>query len=197
MNKEKEMDKIKKEVYDLVNSPLYKNRIENNLKPVNGEGSLDTKIVFVGEAPGKNEAEKGIPFCGPSGKILDELFLHIGLSRDKVFITNIVKDRPPENRDPHPKEIDIYSPFLDKQIEIIKPKLIVPLGLHAVKYILNRYGKIELTIKISEIHGKTFNTEMSYGKIKIIPLFHPAVALYNPLKKDELKKDFEIIKKHI
>ena len=197
MNKKEEMDRISKEVFGLENSPLYKYRMDNKAKAVPGEGDLDAKVIFVGEAPGKNEAEKGIPFCGMAGKILDELLSHIGVLRNDVYITNIVKDRPPANRDPSPEEIALYAPFLDRQIETIKPNVIAPLGRYSAHYILERYAELPFIPGISESHGKVFEADMSYGRIKIIPLFHPAVALYNPSRKDELKKDFEVIKDHV
>lgn len=197
MNKREEIEKIANEIINFKKSPLYQYRLENNAKPVPGEGFLNTKIIFVGEAPGKNEAKKGTPFCGMAGKVLDELFSHINLSREDVYITNIVKDRPPANRDPSPKEIEMYAPFLDRQIEIIKPDIVAPLGRHSANYILKRYGNLSILPQISESHGKVFEVKMSYKKVKIIPLFHPAVALYNRSRKDELKRDFEIIKKNI
>src|SRR3989344_3381944 len=107
------------EVINLNKSPLYKERIKNKVFPVIGEGSHHAKIMFIGEAPGRNEAATGRPFCGASGKILDELLASIGIDRKDVYVTNIVKDRPPFNRDPLPEEINAYGPFLDRQIEII------------------------------------------------------------------------------
>src|SRR3989344_8123108 len=115
---------IRDEVLALTESPLYSYRVENNYHPVIGEGSHDARVMFIGEAPGKNEALKARPFCGAAGKILDELLGSIGVKREDVYITNIVKDRPPENRDPTPEEIGMYAPFLDRQIDIIAPKII-------------------------------------------------------------------------
>src|SRR3990167_376545 len=114
------MRKIKDEVVALKKSPLYKFRIESKNLPVIGEGSHYSKIMFIGEAPGRNEAKTGRPFCGAAGKILDKLLEHANISRNDVYITNIVKDRPPYNRDPLPDEIEAYAPFLDRQINIIK-----------------------------------------------------------------------------
>ncbi|MFP4022271.1 MAG: uracil-DNA glycosylase family protein [Candidatus Paceibacterota bacterium] len=196
MDKTQKMKKIRDEVWELKDSPLYKERISNDAYPVLGEGSHDAEIVLIGEAPGKNEAEQGRPFCGAAGRILDELLLHIGIYREDVYITNIVKDRPPNNRDPLPEEIELYAPFLDRQIEAIRPKVIVTLGRFSMQYILDRYGKESETRSISQIHGQKLKVYMSYGEISLIPMFHPAVALYNGSKKDELKKDFEILKKY-
>ena len=126
--KSEALKKIKEEIIALKESPLYSYRTENKYFPVIGEGSHDADIVFIGEAPGRNEAETGRPFCGRSGKLLDEFLVSIDLQREKVYITSIVKDRPPQNRDPLPAEIELYAPFLDRQIEIIKPKVIATLG---------------------------------------------------------------------
>src|SRR3989344_9619517 len=115
---------IRDEVLVLKKSPLYDYRKRNNYYPVIGEGNHDALVMFIGEAPGKNEALKARPFCGAAGKILDELLGSIGVKREDVYITNIVKDRPPENRDPTPEEIGMYAPFLDRQIDIIAPKII-------------------------------------------------------------------------
>lgn len=188
------MRKIRDEVVALKESPLYKFRIENKNLPVIGEGSHFAKIMFVGEAPGRNEARTGRPFCGRAGQILDELLNSVGIKREEVYVTNIVKDRPPQNRDPLPEEIKIYGPFLDRQIEIIKPELIATLGRYSMNYIMPKFGLgLELE-PISKAHGKTYEAEASYGKIKIIPLYHPAVAVYNSHTLDTLKKDFEVLK---
>ena len=122
------LKKIRDEVWDGEHLPLYSERIRNGVYPVLGEGSHEAKIMFIGEAPGRNEALQGRPFCGAAGKVLDELLLSAGILRASVYITNIVKDRPPQNRDPLPEEISAYGPFLDRQIEIIKPAVIATLG---------------------------------------------------------------------
>ncbi|OHA93289.1 MAG: hypothetical protein A3E02_00420 [Candidatus Zambryskibacteria bacterium RIFCSPHIGHO2_12_FULL_38_34] len=188
------MRKIKDEVVALKKSPLYKFRIENKNLPVIGEGSHFAKIMFIGEAPGRNEAKTGKPFCGRAGDILNELLNFVGIERSEIYITNIVKDRPPQNRDPLPDEIKIYGPFLDRQIEIIQPKVIATLGRYAMGYVMNKLGlELELDV-ISKMHGRVFDTTTSYGDIKVVPLYHPAVAVYNSHTKDQLKKDFEILK---
>src|SRR3989344_634578 len=188
------MRKIKDEVVALKKSPLYKFRIENKNLPVIGEGSHFAKIMFIGEAPGRNEAKTGRPFCGRAGDILNELLESAGIKREEVYVTNIVKDRPPQNRDPLPEEIKIYGPFLDRQIEIIQPEIIATLGRYSMSYIMPKFDlSLELE-PISKAHGKTYGAEASYGKIKIIPLYHPAVAVYNSHTKDTLKKDFEVLK---
>jgi len=189
------LKKIKEEILNLKESPLYSYRTENKYFPVIGEGSHDAKIMFVGEAPGRNEAKTGRPFCGTAGKVLDELLEHVKIKRADVYITNIVKDRPQQNRDPLPEEIKIYGPFLDRQIEILQPKVICALGRYSMGYIMQKFGLGDKIESISKMHGKSFDTKTSYGPIKIVCLYHPCVAVYNPNRKDELKKDFEILKK--
>ncbi|KKS12636.1 MAG: Thermostable uracil-DNA glycosylase, partial [Candidatus Yanofskybacteria bacterium GW2011_GWA1_41_6] len=178
----------------LQESLLYKERNKNKVFPVIGEGSHYAKIMFIGEAPGKNEAATGKPFCGASGKILDELLASVGINRKDVYVTNIVKDRPPFNRDPLPEEIKVYGPFLDRQIEIIQPEVIATLGRFPMDYVMRKFGQENQLKSISQMHGKMFETETNYGKIKIIPLYHPAVAIYNRTTKDVLIKDFQALK---
>lgn len=192
-----ELKKIREELLHFDKSPLYQYRIENKFYPVVGEGDHNARIMFVGEAPGKNEAETARPFCGRSGKILDELLDSIQLNRSDVYITNIVKDRPQDNRDPIPEEILLYAPFLDRQIEIIQPRVIATLGRFSMDYIMNKFGLYNEIRPIGEIHGKEYNASASYGAISIVPLYHPAVALYNGGQKGIMQKDFEILKKYI
>lgn len=188
------MRQIRDEVVRLKGSPLYKFRMENKSLPVIGEGNHFAKIMFIGEAPGRNEARTGRPFCGAAGKILDELLLSVGIPREEVYVTNIVKDRPPQNRDPFPEEIEVYGPFLDRQIEIIQPKVIATLGRYSMSYIMPKFD-LEFEMEpISLAHGKSYEATASYGLVKIIPFYHPAVAVYNSHTKDQLKKDFEILK---
>ncbi|MFH0845783.1 MAG: uracil-DNA glycosylase [Patescibacteria group bacterium] len=231
MSKTDEMKKIEDELLNLKKSPLYAERIKNKVLPVIGEGSYNAKIMFVGEAPGKNEAMTGKPFCGASGRVLDELLAHIKLDRKDVYVTNIVKDRPTDNRDPSPEEIKVYGPFLDRQIEIIQPKVIATLGRYSAEYIMKLFGLEEQIETIGKMHGKVFETtffvpinsgslcrqaprddgrskaspvvsarsgakrnDEAVQKIKIVPLYHPATALYNSVSRDNLKKDFEVLK---
>ncbi|MDX1535710.1 MAG: uracil-DNA glycosylase [Candidatus Spechtbacterales bacterium] len=188
-----ELKKIKNEVANLRRSPIFKYREENGYLPVIGEGNHFAKVVFVGEAPGKNEAESGRPFVGSAGRVLNELLDSAGLERKKVYITNIVKDRPPSNRDPRPEELEVYAPFLDKQINIIKPKVIAGLGRFSSTYLMQRFGLADKVDTISKMHGKMFEVEANYGPIILVPLFHPAAALYSPDKKEPMKKDFKLI----
>ena len=190
------LEDIRDEILNLKNSPLYSFRKENNYIPVIGEGSHGAKIMFIGEAPGRNEAKTGRPFCGTAGKVLDNLLNHTGLKRENIYITNIVKDRPQKNRDPLLEEIKIYGPFLDKQIEIIQPKIIATLGRYSMDYVMSKFGLESKLLPIGKAHGKMFDAVASYGPIKIAVLYHPCVAVYNPTKINILKKDFKILKKH-
>lgn len=194
MTKTESLRKIRDEILTLKDSPLYDFRVSNKNLPVIGGGSHEAKIMFVGEAPGRNEAATGKPFCGASGKLLDELLTSVNIPRDSVYVTNIVKDRPPENRDPSPKEIEIYGPFLDRQIEIIQPQIIATLGRFSMQYIINRFGLGDILRSISQMHGQLFQTETTYGKVKILPLYHPAAAIYNRALMDTLKEDFTKLK---
>ncbi len=191
-----EIKKVERQVTKLKKSPLYSYRIENGYMPVIGEGSVTANIMFVGEAPGKTEAQTGKPFCGRSGKVLDELLASIKMDRQKVYVTNLVKDRPHDNRDPSPLEIALYGPFLDRQIEIIKPKVIATLGRHSMKYIFEKFGLTDLVQAVSKIHGQEFTYNASYGVVTMVALYHPAVALYNGGMKKALLEDFQILKKY-
>ncbi len=194
-NKQELMEQINKELLNLKESPLYSYRVENNYIPVIGEGNLDAEIMFVGEAPGKNEAETGRPFCGMAGAMLNEFLTHINIKREEVYITNIVKDRPQNNRPPRPEEIEIYGPFLDKQIEIIKPKIISTLGRPSSEYILKKFGLEDKIETITKMHGKVYDTETSYGPIKIACFVHPSFVRRKLNRKAEFMKGFEILEK--
>lgn len=162
--------------------------------PVYGEGPLNAEIMFIGEAPGFNEDLQGKPFVGRAGKIFDELLNSIGLKREEIYITNILKCRPPENRNPAQEEIKACSPYLDKQIEIIKPKIICCLGNFATDYVMKKFGLGDEIKGISKIHGEVFNVRNLFFTLKIIPLYHPAVAVYNPEMKKILLDDFAKLK---
>jgi uracil-DNA glycosylase len=194
MGKSDELRKIRDEVVNLSSSPLYAYRTENKYFPVIGEGSHEAKIMFVGEAPGENEAKTGRPFCGRAGGVLNSLLEEVGIKRDDVYITNIVKDRPPGNRDPLPDEIALYAPFLDRQIAILKPKVIATLGRFSMQYVMNRYGLEWELAPISVLHGKVFETEIEGEKVKVVPLYHPAAAIYNQELLKVLKSDFQVLK---
>lgn len=185
---------IRDEVFALESSPLYAVRKEKGAYPVIGEGSHHARLMFVGEAPGRNEAKTGRPFVGAAGKILDQLLEGAALNRPDVYITNIVKDRPPMNRDPLPEEIEAYGSFLDRQIDIIQPTVIATLGRFAMGYMLGKFGLSKQAEPISRAHGKKYDASASYGAIKIVTLYHPAVAVYNRNSFEGLQKDFTVLK---
>lgn len=155
-----------------------------------GDGNVDAQIVFIGEAPGKNEDIQGIPFVGAAGKFLNEMLASINLAREDIYITNIVKYRPPENRDPLPEEKKAFLPYLQAQLEVIQPKIVATLGRHSMNCFLP-------DLQISKIHGHPkrirINMKRSKGEILelvIVPLFHPAAALYNGGMRQTLLNDF-------
>jgi DNA polymerase len=155
---------------------------------VMGDGNVDANIVFIGEAPGKNEDEQGLPFVGAAGKFLNEMLAAAGLERSDVYITNIVKYRPPGNRDPLPEEKQAFWPYLARQLEIIDPKAIVTLGRHSMEFFLP-------DAKISQIHGHAVRKKVKYHDGQqhewlIVPLYHPAAALYNGSMRSVLIEDF-------
>jgi uracil-DNA glycosylase family 4 len=150
---------------------------------VMGDGNLNAEIVFIGEAPGKKEDETGLPFVGAAGKFLNEMLAAAGLERKDVYITNIVKYRPPNNRDPTPEEKAAFWPYLLKQLQIIDPKVVITLGRHSMEYFLPG-------MKIGEIHGQPKRIQFGEHKIVIMPLFHPAAALYNGSLRQTLIDDF-------
>lgn len=163
-----------------------------------GEGNLDADVVFIGEAPGKKEDELGRPFVGASGILLDVMLQSIHLNRKLVYITNIVKYRPPDNRDPSPKEKKEFLPYLERQLDVIKPQLIVTLGRHSTNVFLPN-------MQISQIHGQPQHIEFgecvvgseANKEIVILPLYHPAAALYNGSMRQILMDDFKQILKYI
>jgi len=193
-DREKDLEQIESEVQDLQASPLYHYRLENNYHPVIGEGDPHAKIMFIGEAPGKQEAKTGRPFVGAAGRTLDRLLASIGLKREQVYITNIVKDRPPENRDPRKDEIELYAPFLRRQIEIIQPRVIATLGRFSMDFILEHFNMPEQGKRIGKLHGQPLKAKASYGEISVIPLYHPAAAIYNEALSDTLQEDFQVLK---
>ena len=159
-------------------------------RAVLGQGNASSEIVFIGEAPGKKEDEEGVPFVGSAGKFLSELLDSIGLKREDIYITNIVKYRPPGNRDPEPKEKEDCNEWLINELKIISPKLIVFLGRHAM-------SRFFPELKISEAHGKLIIKKFPEfeEKLHFLPLYHPAAALYNGVMRDVLIKDFKKIPK--
>lgn len=165
-----------------------------------GKGNPKAKILFVGEAPGRNEDEQGLPFVGAAGKNLDKLLEKVGLSIDDIYVANILKCRPPENRPPAPEEIKAHTPWLLKQIKEMKPEVVCSLGNYATKFFLSG-TKVDLMEKqkgITEVHGKVHLIELNSEKVKLIPLFHPAAIIYNRNKLTPLwEGDMETVKRVI
>lgn len=177
--KKQALQKIAQEVESCQRCPLYKRATRG----VPGEGNPDARIMFIGEGPGYHEDQKGIPFCGAAGRILDELLYLIKLERKEVFIGNVVKHRPPENRDPLPLEIEACRSWLDKQIAIIEPEMIVTLGRFSL-------GKFLPEARISRVHGQPQKIKFQGREIILVPMYHPAAGLRRGEILEDLKKDF-------
>lgn len=175
--KTRELKKIEREVAKCQKCALYKTR----QKTVPGEGNPASDIMFVGEAPGAREDIEGRPFCGPAGKFLDQLLDSIGLRRDDVFIANTLKCRPPNNRDPEPAEKELCRMYLEEQIRVINPKIIVTLGRHSTETFLPGIGGI------TKLRAKLYRR--STGRY-FFPLYHPAAALHNGAMRQVLIDDF-------
>ncbi len=180
MDKQAQIDQVKA---DILANNICPELAASATQLVIGDGNLDAEIVFIGEAPGKNEDEQGLPFVGAAGKFLNEMLAQAGLVRGDVYITNIVKYRPPNNRDPLPEEKKAFWPYLVRQLDIINPKVIVTLGRHSMEYFLP-------DAKISLIHGEAKRITFGDRKLVIVPLYHPAAALYNGGMRQTLIDDF-------
>jgi len=184
--KKSKLEKIAQEVARCKRCSLYK----STTKPVSGEGNPQTEVMFIGEAPGYWEDQQGRPFVGQAGKLLSELLQLIKIPRENVFITNVIKHRPPGNRDPLPEEVESCKEFLDAQIKIIDPKIIVTLG----RFSLNKFLPGEF---ISKIHGQARFVEFVGRKRIVIPMYHPAAALRSEKIMNELRSDFQKIPKFL
>lgn len=187
-------DKALAQIADSVRACRLCGLCRERIKAVPGSGNFQAQLFFVGEAPGVKEDQQGEPFVGASGKLLDKLLFSIDLKRSDIFITNAVKCRPPENRDPKPQEKSACRPWLEQQIAIIKPKIIITLGRHAMANFLPPQ------VKISAVHGqpqKIMDEKTGQSKFWLLPLYHPAVALYQPKQLEILKADFLKIPKII
>jgi|YelNatPaOPRAMG01_1025707.scaffolds.fasta_scaffold04488_3 uracil-DNA glycosylase family 4 len=184
------MEELVKEVVSCRKCELWKTR--NN--PVPGEGSLNAEVMFIGEAPGYNEDVQGRPFVGAAGKLLDALISDIlNLTRGDVYIANVLKCRPPGNRDPLPEEVELCTPYLDRQLLIVRPRVIVTLGRYSTTYLMRKAG-IQVR-DISSVRGKLYRINVLGLSVNLIPTFHPAAALYNPRLKGMLEEDFRKVKK--
>lgn len=165
---------------------------ESRKNPVPGKGDPDSPVVFVGEAPGRREDEQGEPFVGSAGKRLDTLLERIGLQREDVYITNVLKCRPPKNRRPKSGEVGACAPHLEEQLGIIEPKIIAPMGNSAIGYMMGRFGlKRE---SIGRVHGRAFQAEAQWGRTTVFPMYHPAAALYNQKLYETLGEDFDALR---
>jgi len=182
MKKQERLAQIAKQVTKCQRCGLYKNAN----RPVPGEGDPDAKVVFVGEGPGYHESQQGLPFVGVAGKLLDKLLQEIGFDRKDVWVGNMVKHRPPGNRDPLPEEIEACRPFLDEQIKIINPEIIVTLG----RFSMNKFLPGEY---ISQVHGQARFVDFAGKRRIVIPMYHPAAALRNGRIMEEMQKDFKKI----
>jgi len=185
--KQQQIDRLKEEI---INKNICPDLASQATNLVIGDGNLNADIVFIGEAPGKNEDEQGLPFVGAAGKFLNEMLAAADMERSDVYITNIVKYRPPNNRDPFPEEKKAFWPYLLKQLQIIKPKVVITLGRHSMEYFLP-------DMRISQIHGQAKRIQFGDDKLVIIPLYHPAAALYNGSLRETLIEDFVSVPKII
>lgn len=163
---------------------------------VPGNGDVDTEIMLIGEAPGRHEDVKGLPFVGAAGNLLDALLNRIGLSRKDVYVTNIVKCRPPSNRDPRPDEIATCTAlYLNRQVQVIRPTFLVMLGRHSSAHILSKVG---IEVKgITRVHGKVYEISPFGFPVFAVPMFHPAASLYNAKYKSLLESDFEVLRSEL
>lgn len=184
-SKTKQMNQITASVRSCGNCGLT----ETRNKVVLGAGNLDSKIVLVGEAPGRKEDESGLPFVGSAGKLLDRLLHAANLTRDDIFIGNIIKCRPPKNRRPRKSEVAACEGYMMEQLEIMRPEIIAPMGNSSLSYFQDRFG-LEKKV-IGDVHGKVYEVEASWGMIKLIPLYHPAAAIYRRHLLGDLEKDMK------
>ena len=188
-SKRERLERVTAEVRACRLCPLH----EGRMNPVVGGGSLDSPLVLVGEAPGRKEDEQGKPFVGSAGKLLDSMLEEAGLERSKLFITNIVKCRPPKNRRPLSKEVRACSTHLETLLGIISPRVISPMGNSSTGHFLRMFGLEKA--KIGGIHGCVFRVEASWGDVILFPLYHPAAVLYNRTLEQELRDDFASLKR--
>jgi len=195
MDKKQLLEELYKKTKTEINDELSKNA--TNL--VFGKGNPNAQILFIGEAPGEQEDLQGTPFVGRAGKQLDKLLNKIGLTIDDVYIANILKYRPPKNRDPNSDEITEHTPYLIEQIKIIKPKIIATLGNYSTKFILCgcEPDKMKKIGGITTLHGKPLHLDMNGTQTIVVPIYHPAAMLYRPQIRIDLEADFEIIKEII
>jgi len=189
------LERMAEEVRNLEASPLFAYRKENGYQPVFGEGDPDADLMLIGEAPGAQEAQTGRPFVGRAGRVLDALLESIDIQREDVYITNVVKDRPPGNRDPRAEEIQAYAPFLLRQIEVIEPRVIATLGRFAAAFVIGEYDLPRRSRRMGDLHGQVLEAHLPYGEVQVVPLYHPAAAFYNPDLEDVLQEDVQVLER--
>ncbi|MEI6850407.1 MAG: uracil-DNA glycosylase [Candidatus Saccharibacteria bacterium] len=185
--KQKLLEQIKA---DIVINNICPDLAQEAMNLVMGDGNINADIVLIGEAPGKQEDLSGLPFMGAAGKFLNEMLAGADINRSDVYITNIVKYRPPNNRDPLPDEKTAFWPYLVRQLDVIRPQIVVTLGRHSMEYFLP--GQ-----KISVVHGQPKQINFGEGNIIVVPLYHPAAALYNGGMRSTLIEDFKKLPKII
>lgn len=191
VSKQDEIRIIAEEVRNCRKCSLWKAR----KYAVPGEGNPNSPVVLIGEAPGYWEDLKGRPFVGAAGKILDEILESICLPRTKIYITNVLKCRPPRNRDPRSAEVEACTPYLDRQLRAIKPRAIVTLGRHSTAYVFSIMGL--KSNGITKVRGRIYPTNLYGSKAFVLPTFHPAAALYNVQLREDLEKDFRLLRSEL
>ncbi len=196
-DKAEELKEIAQEIRELKESPLYPYRRRHGYLPVPGVGSAEADIMLIGEAPGRQEAEAGRPFVGKAGEVLDQLLESLDLDREDVYITNVVKDRPPGNRDPRAEEIDVYAPFLLREIAIVEPVAIGSLGRFATDFVLKRYAQRGHGRTMDDLHGRVLRGDAPHGEVRIVPLYHPAAVFYNRELEEIIQEDFQVLAQYV
>lgn len=182
MDKQEEIAKLKQEMEDDKSLPLR----EGATQLVFGDGNPNAEVYCLGEGPGYHEDQQGKPFVGQAGQLLNQLLTSIGLKREDAYVSNVVRFRPPQNRDPLPEEIAAFQPYVDREIDIISPKVIVTLGRFSM-------AKFLPYVKISSVHGKPAVIEWRERKITIVPMYHPAAALRSLEIMRQIREDFQVI----
>lgn len=189
MSRESRWGELRAEMSSCTRCPLSLSRT----RVVPGEGNLYSGVVFLGEAPGKSEDEEGRPFVGAAGRLLDRIISEVGIKREWLFITNVVKCRPPNNREPKPEEIAACSHFTDRIISLVDPDVIVALGNYAGYYLFELKGGVRW-VGVSKMRGRTYRLRILESRRLLVPTYHPAAALYNPELYEVLKRDIGLLK---
>lgn len=189
MDRESAWDRVRREISSCSGCPLSSSRT----RVVPGEGNLYSRVMLLGEAPGRSEDEEGRPFVGAAGRLLNRLIEGAGFRREDLFITNVVKCRPPNNREPRPDEIAACSYFTDRIVALVDPAVIVALGNYAGYYLFELKGGIRWA-GVSKMRGRVYRLSIVGAERAIIPTYHPAAALYNPQLYETIRSDFELLR---